>query len=191
MKNKLDFDAEMAKKVIGKPYARRLSPDETGGYVGSILEFPGCFAEGDSAEEAMKNLNEAAESWVESALSSGCDIREPISFEGCSGKIALRVPRGLHKQIAELAELEDTSINQLLVTAISTYVGSKRSYEIAASNIIDELKRVFQESLTNFYKRSPLPFIVALPVGGNYQSGSTTTPHLNFAAKEMIALSSG
>lgn len=115
-------------EIVGKAYARRLIPDETGGYVASIHEFPGCIADGDTAEEALSNLDAAASSWVKVALSTGYEIRDPVDFDGCSGKIALRIPRGLHKQVAELAELEETSVNQLLVTAISQYVSGKNFY---------------------------------------------------------------
>jgi predicted RNase H-like HicB family nuclease len=113
-------------EILKKPYARRLVRDEAGGYTASIQEFPGCVAEGDTAEEALRNLDEAAASWIEVSLLNGREIREPIDFEGCSGKIALRIPRGLHKQVAELAEMEGSSINQLLATAIASYVSGKQ-----------------------------------------------------------------
>jgi predicted RNase H-like HicB family nuclease len=112
-------------EILSREYARRLVPDETGGYIASIHEFPGCIAEGETADEAINNLEEAAASWVKVALSNGYEIREPVSFHGYSGKIALHIPRGLHKQVAELAELEGSSINQLLVTSIAQYLGSK------------------------------------------------------------------
>lgn len=115
------------KEVLDKGYVRRLTPDATGGYVASILEFPGCVAEGETAEEALHNLDNAAESWIEVARAHGREIREPIDFEGCSGKFALRMPRTLHRQVAELAELEGCSVNQLLVAAISHYVGGKQT----------------------------------------------------------------
>ena len=114
-----------ARSYLKKRYARRLEPDESGGFVASILEFPGLVAEGDSPEEAYANLESAAESWLEVALAHGQHIKEPVDFEGCSGKVALRMPRGLHRQAAELAELEGTSLNQLLVTAITYYVAGK------------------------------------------------------------------
>ena len=115
-----------AKALLNKPYARRLTPDAAGGFTASISEFPGCFAEGETAEEAIVNLQGAAESWLQVALSLGQDIREPVDFGGFSGKVALRIPRSLHKQVAELAALEGTSINQVFVSAISHYVGSKQ-----------------------------------------------------------------
>jgi predicted RNase H-like HicB family nuclease len=111
--------------ILARPYVRRLLPDPLGGFTATIQEFPGCIAEGASAEEALVNLDAAAASWIEVALEQGVDIREPISFDGCSGKIALRIPRGLHRQAAELAELEGCSVNQLLATAIAAYVGRR------------------------------------------------------------------
>lgn len=143
-----DAISKEALEVLGKSYARRLVPDETGGYVASIHEFPGCIAEGDTAEEAISNLDKAAESWIEAALFNHYKIREPVSFHGYSGKIALRIPRGLHKQIAELAELEETSINQLLVTAISQYLGNQNSYREMKECIVAELRNVMTFSPT-------------------------------------------
>lgn len=114
------------KEIFDKPYTRRLTPDEDGGYAASVLEFPGCFADGDTADEALNNLEKVAASWLEVALANGQEIREPISFDGCSGKIALRIPRTLHMQAAQLAELESCSLNQLLTMAIAHYVGGKQ-----------------------------------------------------------------
>lgn len=123
----METTSRNARDILNKAYVRRLTPDPSGGYVASISEFPGCIAEGETAEEALQNLDKAAESWIEVAIAHGRAIREPVDFEGFSGKIALRMPRNLHKQAAELAELEGCSLNQLLVTAISFYVGGKQA----------------------------------------------------------------
>jgi predicted RNase H-like HicB family nuclease len=118
-------------------------PDETGGYVASIFEFPGCVAEGDSAEEAIRNLNTAAYSWVEVALANNYEFREPISFDGCSGKIALRIPRGLHKQVAELAELEGVSLNTYLVSAIAAYAGESTALSWSKKQLAKNMYAAF------------------------------------------------
>jgi predicted RNase H-like HicB family nuclease len=115
-----------AMDILKRGYVRRLAPDESGGYVASILEFPGCIAEGDTAEEALENLDKAAEAWITVSLANGHQIPAPIDFDGYSGKLALRMPRMLHKQAAELAAMEGCSLNQLLVTAIAHYVGGKQ-----------------------------------------------------------------
>lgn len=112
-------------EILSRGYVRQLAPDEAGGYVASILEFPGCIAEGETADEALKNVDAAAEAWLEVALAHGQHIREPIDFDGCSGKVALRMPRTLHKQASALAAREGCSLNQLIVTALAHFVGGK------------------------------------------------------------------
>ncbi|BCF96600.1 hypothetical protein PPGU19_011690 [Paraburkholderia sp. PGU19] len=129
------------KDILQKPYARRLLPDEIGGYTATILEFPGCIAEGDTAQEALAALEEAAESWLTVAIANKNEIREPVDFEGYSGKVALRIPRTLHRQVAEFAEMEGTSINQLLVHAISRYVGGKEAFRAIADKLIDSFPK--------------------------------------------------
>jgi predicted RNase H-like HicB family nuclease len=120
---------------LKKPYPRRLVPDEAGGYVASIQEFPGCVAEGNTAEEALANLEAAAASWIEAALASGQQIPEPIDLHGYSGKVVLRMPRGLHKRAAEMAATEATSLNQLLVTAIASHLGKREAYSTTGTQI--------------------------------------------------------
>lgn len=159
---KMDELTERAIEIVNKPYVRRLEPDDAGGYVASVQEFPGCIAEGNTAEEAISNLNNAALSWVEAALSTGYEVREPISFAGCSGKIALRIPRGLHQQVAELAEQEETSVNQLLVTAIAQYVGGHAS-ERLLKTMLFEFRKSMSEGLVSFYRNSPWMLSISLP----------------------------
>ncbi|KKM61029.1 hypothetical protein LCGC14_1535950, partial [marine sediment metagenome] len=43
---------QQAIEILRKPYARVLIPDESGGYFAKILEFPGCYAEGETPNEA-------------------------------------------------------------------------------------------------------------------------------------------
>lgn len=160
--------------ILNKAYARRLVPDETGGYVASIQEFPGCIAEGDTPQAAIQNLDKAAASWVQVALSNGYEIRDPVSFYGYSGKIALRIPRGLHKQVAELAELEESSVNQLLVTAIANYTGSKQAFKVCSEVLVSEVRKVISDGLIFLYRNGPAAFTIAMqPARGGYFSSYT------------------
>ena len=111
------------KAILARPYVRRLLPDEQGGYTAYIHEFPGCVAEGDTADEALFNLDKAAISWLAVSLAHGQTIAEPLQPFGYSGRIALRIPRSLHQDVAELAQTQECSVNQLLAVAIAEYVG--------------------------------------------------------------------
>ena len=58
----------MGKKLKGKiyQYTAVFEPDEEkGGYVVYIPALPGCISEGDTFEEAMKNIKEAASLYLE------------------------------------------------------------------------------------------------------------------------------
>jgi predicted RNase H-like HicB family nuclease len=125
-----------AADYLARPYARRLTPDEAGGYVATIQEFPGLIAEGDTADDALTSLDEAAKAWIETSLATGREIPEPIDFDGCSGKIALRIPRGLHKRAAEMAVSEGISLNLWLTGAISHYLGAKDGLQAMARQTV-------------------------------------------------------
>jgi predicted RNase H-like HicB family nuclease len=119
-----------AKDILKRPYARRLTPQDDGGFLATIQEFPGCIADGRTADEALKNLEGAASAWIDALVGQGGSVPEPVNFHGYSGKIALRIPRGLHKQAVELALVEGASLNQFLTTAIANYVGGNRAIRL-------------------------------------------------------------
>ncbi len=48
-----------------------LIPDETGGYTVEVPSLPGCISQGDTVEEALANIQEAIELWIEDAEAHG------------------------------------------------------------------------------------------------------------------------
>ncbi|MSU75603.1 MAG: hypothetical protein EXS55_03760 [Candidatus Magasanikbacteria bacterium] len=55
-------------KIITKQVAEYVAifeaDEEVGGYTVTIPELPGCISEGDTFEEALANIREAAELWL-------------------------------------------------------------------------------------------------------------------------------
>ncbi len=128
-------------QYLREPYARVLTPDpETNTYTAQIMEFPGCVAQGDSPEEAYANLEQAAKGWIQAALDTGQSIPEPAVNQVFGGKILLRVPRSLHRQVAELANREGTSLNQFIVAALAEKIGA-----VTASNQALQLIRTYYQ----------------------------------------------
>lgn len=111
-------------EILNAPYSRVLIPDNDG-FSAEILEFPGCFAQGDTPNEAFTNLEEAAKAWISSSLERGLEIPPPASNIGYSGRIALRIPRSLHKRAAQFAGRDGTSLNQFLISSIAAKVGAE------------------------------------------------------------------
>lgn len=44
-----------------------LRPESVGGYSVSVPALPGCYSQGETREEALNNIREAAELWLEVA----------------------------------------------------------------------------------------------------------------------------
>ena len=124
-----------ARDVLRKPYARILTPEEDGTYSAQLLEFPGCFAEGDTAAEAIEDLEKAAASWIEASREQGREVPEPLASYAYSGKINLRLPRSIHKQAARFAQKDDVSLNQFFASAIAARVGAEDLYERLAQRL--------------------------------------------------------
>lgn len=129
--------------ALDPKYVRRLSPDPSGGYTATIHELPGCIAEGETADEALAQLESVAQSWMESARASGYPITAPIDYEGASGKIALRISRRLHQLAAERADLEGVSLNQFIGNALAFYIGQQDGVQRMAK----QLESVLSNSL--------------------------------------------
>ena len=72
---------------------------------------------------ARRNLDKAAASWLAVSLELGQTIAAPTRPFEYNGRIALRIPRSLHGDVVELAQLQGCSVNQLLTVAVSEYVG--------------------------------------------------------------------
>lgn len=100
-------------------YPVTLYPASEGGYVAQIKDLPGCLTQGETAEETIKNINEARELWIETAYESGDDIPLPSTEVTYSGKLLLRMPKSLHRRLAQQAEQENVSLNQYIVFLLS------------------------------------------------------------------------
>jgi antitoxin HicB len=100
-------------------YPVTLYPDPEGGYVAQIKDLPGCLTQGETLEETMVNINEARELWIETAYENDDNIPLPSSDDSYSGKLLLRMPKSLHRRLAETAERESISLNQYIVSLLS------------------------------------------------------------------------
>ena len=59
------------------------------------------------------------EAWLEAAMEDGIEIHEPDSLEDYSGQFKLRIPRSLHRSLAEHSKREGISMNQYCVYLLS------------------------------------------------------------------------
>lgn len=103
-----------------------LDEEDGGGWIAEIPDLKGCCADGETPEEAIKNLEEAKRVWLETAFERGISIPLPTKkplIEEYSGKFTLRIPKSLHKELAERAEKEGMSLNQYVGNIIAYHLG--------------------------------------------------------------------
>lgn len=177
---------QLVMQYLQRPYARVIMPDEVGRYAAQILEFPGCFSEGDTPDEAYRNLQDAAESWLESVLGQGMAIPEPFATQGYSGTVSLRLPKSIHRRAAEYAHKDGVSLNQFLVSAIAWRVGAEDLLGVIASNLddrLDGLERAYSGAsmhlrvdLTARFITPPAMTLPALSIGAMEIEGSASSP---------------
>jgi len=110
------------KHYMSLPYTTIIEPmnDESGFYyVGRIMEFEGCIADGDTKIEALQSLQEAMEIWIETKLANGFHVPEPIRETKLTGKFTLRLPKTLHQRLTTEAVKEGVSLNQYALYKLS------------------------------------------------------------------------
>ncbi|MEX1195882.1 MAG: toxin-antitoxin system HicB family antitoxin [Dehalococcoidia bacterium] len=108
-----------ADKYLELNYPFRVDADPDGGYVVTFPDLPGCMTQVESAEEIGQAAEEARRLWIMTECDDGADIPLPSYPEEYSGKFNLRLPKSLHRRLAELAEREGVSLNQLVLSLLA------------------------------------------------------------------------
>lgn len=102
------------------PYKMEIVPDlDEGGFAISFPDLPGCVTCAGTMGEVLENAAEAKKLWLEAALEEGLKIPEPDGLEDYSGQFKLRIPRSLHRQLAERSKMEGISMNQYCLYLLS------------------------------------------------------------------------
>ncbi|MFB3882394.1 MAG: type II toxin-antitoxin system HicB family antitoxin [Armatimonadota bacterium] len=109
------------------PYAVEVRQYEDGTWFARMPELRGCMTEADTLDELMEMIRDAQRAWIEACLEDGTPIPEPQHPDTYSGQFRLRLPRSLHRELAERAEQEGTSLNQMVVAMLSRAAGATGS----------------------------------------------------------------
>ncbi|MCC3588180.1 MAG: type II toxin-antitoxin system HicB family antitoxin [Microcoleus sp. PH2017_29_MFU_D_A] len=119
MNQKIELKNKSLEYYLSLRYAISLYPDPEGGYTVLIKDLPGCMSVGETLLEAMENIEEARELWIETAYECGHEIPLPTTEIEYSGSLSLRIPKSLHRNLAGHAEREGVSIEQYILAVLS------------------------------------------------------------------------
>ena len=100
-------------EYMSLPYRMEIVSDAVeGGYVVCIPELPGCLTCAETLQEAVISAEDAKREWFRASIESNYEIPEPLSEDDFSGQFKLRIPKSLHRSLAENAKKEGINMNQ-------------------------------------------------------------------------------
>jgi antitoxin HicB len=105
-------------------YPISIQEGPSGGFFVTHPDLDGCMAEGATLDEAIANLADSRELWIEARLAKGYPVPEPAEEE-YSGKVSLRMASSLHARLAEIAKRQGVSLNLLINTALASFAGGE------------------------------------------------------------------
>jgi antitoxin HicB len=129
-------------------YPIEVREGQDGGYFVTHPDLDGCMAEGATLEEAVANLADSRELWIETRLENGYAVPEPGNEE-YSGRISLRMAPSLHEQLTRIATRNGISLNLLINSVLASYAGGADPL----ANVLVEIR----SALAELYESQPLP----------------------------------
>ena len=158
--------------------------DEDQGFIAIAPDLPGSSAFGETEAEALAELGQAVDAWIEAARAAGNAIPTASRLASASlpsGKILVRMPKGLHNRAALCAEREDVRLNQFIVACVAEAVGERSRANEPVRQIGSEPDRPLQEigaygfsrifSSTALYRSENITGIVNGSITGHVTTG--------------------
>lgn len=141
----------------------KIPEDEGGGYSACIplLGRSAFISDGETIEEALKNLEIVKEENFSRMLEKGIPIPEPQiqKDEEFSGKFLVRIPKELHRELVRGSNKNGISLNQYLQYVItkglmlSSFEEATESYCAKFEQVLTDMKKVeYQIQEKNIYK---------------------------------------
>lgn len=161
--------------------------DDDEGYIAVAPDLPGCSAFGDTREVAMSEIHDAIASWIEAARAVGNVVPEPSTRKQVnqfSGKVLLRMPRDLHRDLSNSALDQGVSLN--------SYICFSLSQTHYAEHAISQFWRKLQWSAANYttHGRSVNFFQVSLPSDVTHMRATSLDSSAGYVARNEGNISS-
>jgi predicted RNase H-like HicB family nuclease len=131
--------------------------DEDEGFIAVAPDLPGCSAWGVDQPEALRQLSDAIEAWIEAARAAGNPVptpSRPADPERFSGKFLLRLPKSLHASLARRAQSEGVSLNQytVLLLASSITTAEQKNYPVRTSLGVALAADTMRHYMSTYYR---------------------------------------
>lgn len=88
--------------------------EEDEAYIARVAEFPSLAAHGDTQEAALREIKKVVSAVLKDLAAAKEPIPEPFGKRSFSGRVNLRMPEYLHRQLVIEAAQQGVSLNQLI-----------------------------------------------------------------------------
>jgi predicted RNase H-like HicB family nuclease len=150
-------------------------------WIAEVPELPGCKSHGLTVEQAVKNVGDAKKAWIEDSLEKGEEVPIPVEKDKFSGKLLVRMSHSLHHALSEMADSENQSLNQLMVTILAKEVGKLQVLN-RVENKLDKLLERADEVLKRDEQRISIKSMA---------SGLRIRPHNWFSYDQALDATTG
>jgi len=87
-------------------------------HVARCLEFPSLAAHGDTAEEALREIEFVVKASIDWLTEEGAPVPDPLGVKKFRGQLTLRVPAEKHRELAIRSAEEGVSVNQFILSKL-------------------------------------------------------------------------
>ena len=105
-------------KIIEKYTYRIEWSEEDKVHIARCLEFPSLATHGNTAEEALHEIEKVVEETIKWMKEDKEQIPEPLGLKKFKGNLTLRVPPEIHRELAIKSAEEGVSINQFILSKL-------------------------------------------------------------------------
>lgn len=104
---------------LARPFPFTVVAGPDGGYFVAFPDLPGCMTQVGRLEDVGPMVDEIRRLGIETEIERGAEIPRPAAPAEYRGKFVLRLPRSLHRTLAQAAEREGVSLNQYAVALLA------------------------------------------------------------------------
>lgn len=155
----------------------------------TVNELPHVAEYSESYKAAYELAIHAISALHKTAAKLGHQFPEPISEEEeYSGRITLRIPKGLHHSVAQRSKADGVSINLFLTATIAEKVGSRDAYASLTAGQIGQYRMPGEAPLIVYYKTAPLDISIKSFMGESQKikvAETSTSKEVTFSKVEF------
>ena len=119
-------------EYLALPYTVEILHDQSSehaGWFARVVELPGCMTQADTFDELEVVVQDAMHAWIVTALDAGLPVPEPDTGGEYTGRLTVRVPRSLHRDLAVAAARDGVSLSAYIAVTLGRSLGPTRALQ--------------------------------------------------------------